>query len=151
MDTLLSKIQNLDKGLYYLIVIAIAILSGIVAHWILFKILEINQEKFPTVSKAQLIKYLKTPAKFLFPLFFIYGAFSTIEISSFWKKVAEILIIINFTWVLLALAEAIEGILKDKFKVDEDNAEDRNVLTQFKYLKRVVYVIIIVLGVALIL
>ncbi|MEM6894140.1 MAG: mechanosensitive ion channel domain-containing protein [Bacteroidota bacterium] len=151
MDDFLLKVQEIDTWLAYLIAGVASVLLGSVVHWLVFKVLSFNQKKHPAVGKEKLITYLVKPTKYLLPLLFVYGAFSILDTNNFWKKVLETLIIANFTWVLLALAEAIEGILKDKLKVNEENAEDRNVLTQFKYLKRVVYAIIILLGLAMIL
>ncbi|WP_299218654.1 mechanosensitive ion channel domain-containing protein [uncultured Aquimarina sp.] len=151
MDTILSELQDINKELFQAIIMVIAILSGIIAYWLLFKVVSINQKKFPTTIKEQLIKYLKKPTKLLLPLLFLYGSLSIIDASTFWQKLLETFIILNFIWVLLSLAEAVENILKDKFQVDENKAEDRNTITQFKYLKRVAYAIIIVIGLAMVL
>ena len=140
---------NLDTWITYSVVILGCILIGLLVRWLLFSSIKFSNRKKPTIFKVQLLKHLKTPTKFLLPLIFIYGSFSFLELSSFWKKSTESLIIINFSWILIVLLNTFEEVVKDKFTVNDNHKpKDRKVLTQLRFLKSLSIVIIFTLAIA---
>lgn len=117
-----------------------------------FYFLKLGNQRKPTVLKEQLLKHLKTPAKFLLPILFIYSSLSYLEVTSFWHKIIEGFIIINFSWIVTASLNAIEEIVKQKFSVDNNHkAKDRKVITQLRFIKNISIIIIITLAIAAIL
>ena len=151
----LDKIKafvNLESWITYSLVILSGILIGLIFRYIIFSIIKFSNRRKPTVLKSQLLKYLKTPTKFLLPILFIYSFLSFLELNSFWFKSIESLIIINFSWIVIALLNAIEEVIKEKFDVNENyKAKERKVLTQLRYMKSLSIVIIITLAIATIL
>lgn len=143
---------NLETWITYSLVILGCVLIGFFVRWLLFSGIKFSNKKKPTVFKVQLLKHLKTPTIFLLPLIFIYSSFSFLELSSFWKKVTESLIIINFSWILIVLLNTFEEVVKDKFTINDNHKpKDRKVLTQLRFLKSISIVIIITLAIAAIL
>lgn len=143
---------NLESWITYSFVILGCILLGLFLNWVLFSVIKFSNRKKPTVLKNQLLKHLKPPAKFLIPMLFVYGSFAILDFSTFWHKVIEALIIINFSWVLLASLNAIEEILKQKFTVNSKHqVKERKAITQLRFIKSLSIVVIITLAVATIL
>jgi len=151
MNDLLLKLHELNPWLSYIVAAMGSLVLGLLLFWIIFKLLNVLQKKYPAVFREQIIEQLKLPTKFLLPLLFTHASFSLLGISSFWQKVLETLIIINSTWLIIAFLEGIEQVLRDQFYIDENNADDRDVLTQIKYLKRIIYMFIGLLSLAIIL
>lgn len=143
---------NLESWITYSLVLFGCILLGLLVRWILFAILKFSNRRKPTVLKTQLLKHLKTPAKFLLPLLFIYSSFGVLELTSFWHKIVEIFIIINFSWIVIALLNATEEVVKEKFTINGDHeAKERKALTQLRFMKNLSIVVIITLSIAAIL
>jgi len=152
MDSILSELYSSDQWLKNIIIVLIFIGIGLFVQWLTFKILKFRNDKKSTVLKTQILNHLKTPSKFLIPLLFIYGSISLLDLTIFWKKVIEVLIIINFTWTLITFLQALEVVIKTKFEVDGDHkAKERKVLTQLRFLKSLAFIIIITLAIASIL
>ena len=152
MENFFSQLGITDLWLKVFITFVICIIVGLVVQWIVFSIMKLFNTKKPTVLKTQLLKHLKTPAQFLLPILFIYSSFGIFEISTFWHKVIEAFIIINFSWILIAILTAVEEIVKQKF-VNKSSlkAKERKVITQMRFVKSVSIVIVITLAVATIL
>ena len=148
----IKTLFNLESWITYLIVILGCILLGLLLRWVVFSVIRFSNRRKPTVLKEQLLKHLKTPAKFLLPILFIYSSQNILELDLFWYKITESLIIINFSWIVIALLNAAEEVIKEKFTVDGDHqAKERKVLTQLRFMKSVSIVIIITLATAAIL
>ena len=113
---------------------------------------KIFNSKKPTIFKEQLLKHLKTPAKFLLPVLFIYSSLTSLEINSFWFKIIEANIIINFSWALLSFLNVVEEIVKQKFTDNsEHKVKERKAITQLRFIKSISMVKIITLAIAAIL
>lgn len=152
MDSILSKLGITSFWLKALIIFAVCIIIGLAVQWVAFSIIKIFNAKKPTVLKTQLLKHLKTPAKFLLPILFIYSSFGMFEISVFWHKAIEASIVINFSWVLVATLNGIEEIVTQKFvKSSSYKAKERKVITQMRFIKSISIVIIVTLAIATIL
>lgn len=143
---------ELESWFTYILVILGSILFGLLLQWIIFLIIKISNRRKPTVLKAQLLKHLKIPSQFLFPILFIFSAFNFLNLNSFWHKCVESLIIINFSWLIIASLNAIEEVVKQKFTInDSHKVKERKVLTQLRFMKNLTVVIIITLAIAAIL
>ena len=151
MDTVFSKFSITDVWLKVFITFSICIILGLTVQWLVFFVIKMFNKKNPTVLKAQLLKHIELPAKFLLPILFIYSSFGMLSVSNFWHKVIEACIIINFSWVLLASLNAVEEIVKQKFISVIPKAKERKALTQIHFIKSVSTIIIVTLATALIL
>tara|TARA_R110002049_G_scaffold1640_1_gene12380 strand:- start:3438 stop:4499 length:1062 start_codon:yes stop_codon:yes gene_type:complete len=148
----MELLTHLDSWITYSLVILCCILLGLLVQWILFLLIKLSIKRKSTILKKQLLKHLTLPAKFLFPILFIFSAFNILDINASWQKVFESLIIINFSWLLIASLNAIENVVKEKFtNNDIHKIEERKVLTQLRFIKSLSVVIIITLAVAAIL
>ncbi|SDH30689.1 mechanosensitive ion channel family protein [Winogradskyella thalassocola] len=152
MDSIVSKLHLSDLWLKTMLTILVFIGIGLFVQWIIFLVLKVINKKRPTVLKIQILNLLKTPSKFLIPLLFIYGSIGLLDLTEFWKKAIEILIILSFTWNLIAFLQALEVVVKTKFEIEGNHkAKERKVLTQLRFLKSLAFIIIITLAIASIL
>jgi small-conductance mechanosensitive channel len=148
----IKKSIHLEPIITYSIVILGCILLGLILRWGLLWFIKFSTRRNPTVLKSQLIRHLRNPTKFLLPLLFIYSSFSVIELNTFWQKMVENLIIINFSWAIITLLNASEEVVKEKFTVDGyHQAKERKVLTQLRFMKSFSIIIIITIAIAVIL
>ncbi|MFS4416447.1 mechanosensitive ion channel family protein [Maribacter sp. 2307ULW6-5] len=152
MDTSITKLFGEESWLSYLAILALCVLLGLALQWVFYTFLKLGNKRRPTILKEQLLLHLKTPAKFFLPILFIYGSLTFLELNTFWHKLIEAFIIINITWILIALLQALEEVVKHKFEIASDHkTKDRKVLTQLRFIKSIVYVIVITIAVAAIL
>ncbi len=152
MDTIFSKFSWEESWFMNMIVLLACIIFGLFVQWIIFTILKLGIKRKATVLKKQLLKHLKTPAKFFIPLLFIYSAFTFLELRAFWQKIIEALIVVNFAWILTALLNALEEVVKQKFEIDGNHkVKERKVLTQLRFIKSIAIIVIITLAVSAIL
>jgi small-conductance mechanosensitive channel len=152
MEILFSKLGITDLWLKVIITFTICIIIGLVVQWIVFFVLKTFKMKKPSILKTQLLKHHKTSAQFLLPILFIYGLCGIFQISTFWHKVIEGFIIIIFSAILIAILNAVEEILKQKFvNKSSYKAKDRKAITQMRFVKSVSIVVIVTLAVATIL
>lgn len=152
MEIIFSKFAITSLWLKIIITFVIGVFLGLVLQQLVFYFIKVYNKKKPTVFKEQLLKYLKTPTKFLLPILFVYSSIYSLELSSFWHKVIEALIIINFSWALLAFINALEEIVKQKFTSNNSHkAKDRKIITQLRFIKSISMVIVIILAIAAIL
>ncbi len=153
MDTLVSEFFGEETLLTHLTALLACILGGLVLRWAIFSALRFYNRKKPTLIKEQLLKYLKRPAKFFIPLLLIYTTLVFYsELNALGHKVVEALLIMNFAWMLMALLQALEVVVKEKFQINGPyKAKERKVVTQLRFIKSVAIVVIITLSVASIL
>lgn len=152
MDTFFSTFSITSFWLKVVVSITISVGMGLFVQWLLFKLLKLGNKRKCTVLKELILQHLKTPSKFLLPLLFVYGSLSSFELSTLSKKLIEALIIINFTWLLIAFLQSVEVLVKQKFQVEGNHkAKERKVLTQLRFLKSVTLIIILTLAIASIL
>jgi small-conductance mechanosensitive channel len=152
LDTIFSKLSITDLWLKIVITFAVCILVGLVLQLVVFYLLKTYNKKKPTVLKTQLLKHLETPVKLLLPILFIYSSFGLFSISKVWHTVIEVIIIVNFTWVLLAMIRAVEEIVKQKFTTNSSHkAKERKAITQMRFIKSASIVVIVTLATATIL
>ena len=152
MESLMTEMAENNDLLKPVLIIIVSVLIGLVFQWFVFWLLRLYQKRKPSVLKEQMLLHLKTPTKFLFPLYFVHVAFFVLKIDSFWHTAMQILIIINFAWAFIACLKVAEDVVKEKFKIKAHHkAKDRKVLTQLRFMKSIASVVIIILAISAIL
>ncbi len=153
MQISLSEIFGKESWSTHLTVILACIVLGLILRWAFFSILRMYNRKRPTILIEQLLKCLKRPVKFFIPLLLIYfSLFFFSELNSIGHKFLEALLIINFAWILIAFLRVLEEVVKEKFQINgRQEAKDRKVLTQLRFIKSVAQIVIVTLAVAAVL
>ena len=152
MESFISEMFEKNDVLKHVMVILVAVLIGLVFQWLLLWFLKLYQKRKPSILKERVLQHLKTPTKFLLPLYFVHVAFFVLKIDSVWHTAMQILIIINLAWVLIACLKAAEDVVKEKFKIKTHHkAQDRKLLTQLRFMKSISIIVISTLAIAAIL
>ncbi|PHN06858.1 mechanosensitive ion channel protein MscS [Flavilitoribacter nigricans DSM 23189 = NBRC 102662] len=74
------------------------------------------------------------------------------ETSGIWAKTLVIVLIIIVAWLLLRVIDMVADIIREQFDIKvEDNLDERKILTQLQYIRRVSEVVLFVIALALIL
>ena len=123
MDTVTSKFFGEESWLSYLSIFLLCIITGLALQWLIFTFLKLGNKRRPAVLIEQLLLNLKAPAKFFLHILFIYGSLTFLELNTFLHKLIEAVIIINSTWMLTALLQALEEVVKHKFGIAGDPPE----------------------------
>jgi len=55
----------------------------LILQWLIFTFLKLGNKRKPAVFEEQMLAHLKTPAKVLLPILFIYGYLNYLELNSF--------------------------------------------------------------------
>lgn len=127
MEPLLSELTGKNDLLKHALIILVAVLTGMVLRWLVFWFLMIYQKRKRSVLKEQLLMSLKIPIMFLWPLLFVYASFFILKRSLFWYTVTDILIIVNFTWALIATLSVAKLLAKLKTIVQDEALWYKNV------------------------
>jgi len=149
MNTVLSKFSSSEQWLQNVLILTALTLLGFFIQTFFFKFLKLSNKRKTTIFKEQLLLHLSLPSKFFIPLLFIYNSSSFLELRLFWSILIKILVIISFTWILIAFLKAMEEVVKQKFEVKGNHkAKNRKVLTQLRFLKNLTLVIVITIAIA---
>ena len=135
-----------------LVIITVCLVLGLSVQWLVFKWLKLSHKKNPTVLKGQVLKRIKMPSRVLLPLLLIYSALYLLDLNSFWKQLIEVGVIVILTWIIIAFLQGMEVVVKQKFELNgHRKAKERKALTQLRFLKSLVSIIVLTLAVATIL
>jgi len=143
----------------YLLPIAILIgvyLIGYGLAWLLFRGLRRYGEREESVFFSSLVRNLRRPARFLIPLLIAWSAVPMVgfgeEVRAVVSKGMEILAYLIGGWLLIESSDVVGDMVRSNYRIDvEDNLEERKILTQMQYVKRIVGVVVVTITLALIL
>ncbi|WP_276496584.1 mechanosensitive ion channel family protein [Pontibacter litorisediminis] len=154
LNNLYDRFEYLFSGLAILIV---AIVTGIIAKLILFRLLEVYSQRENPSFVSSLTRHLSRPLGFFVPLLFVAIALPVLpyrpELVENLRRLVEILNIIAFAWILVALTNVARDMVRHRYNIEEkpDNMRERRLITQLQFLRKVTVVTIIFLATALIL
>jgi small-conductance mechanosensitive channel len=141
------------EGLVWLIV---AILSGLVVHYAVFKVARVLVRRTPSVLGHSMVKHCRGPMRLVIPLLFCNFLLQLVEFRAgmllFLKQTLSLLLIGAIAWLIIQLIYVFEDIVLSQFKMDvADNLRGRQIHTQIQILKKVVVVVVTILALATIL
>jgi len=154
MDTFTAQLFGTESWLAYLVLPALSVVAGLLLGWVFFVLLKFSNKRRPSTLKEQLLRLrrLKKPMYILLPLLFLYPLFSYFQLGFYAHKIIEAGIIVNIAWLLIAFLSAVMETVKKKFDIEsEHKAKDRKVLTQLRFIKSMILVVIVTLAIASIL
>ncbi|CAN5252114.1 mechanosensitive ion channel [soil metagenome] len=133
-----------------LLIIAAAAAGGLVVYIVLRLMLRFAMRHAPDFVLILLLRRCRAPAGLLLPLL---GAFLALPLTAVeerydWlNEVVRIALIVVVTWFLVRVVRAAEDIFTSRLELGAaDNLRARAVKTQFRILRNVVVVLIVVLG-----
>ena len=133
----------------------ITLFSGIIGHFCGAKLIRKITKKSKTNIDDSLIKHCYRPLQWSIILLVIrIGIAATLSgiIVERINHIIGLLLISSICWLLIKFVYVLEDYITDRFIVDtKDNLKARKIHTQFRVLKRLVIIIISIIGLALIL
>ncbi len=149
-----------QEWLVLLAAIAGGYFLGILLKWIFFSLLKWYNKKRENLVFQSLYRNLSKPSSFFIPLLF---ATLLLPLSSVFMEIAaakinmaqlllEILLIMAGAWMIIESVDIFSDLVRSKFQIEkEDNLEERKIITQLQFIKRMLTVVIVILAIAFIL
>ncbi|GAB3529663.1 mechanosensitive ion channel [Pontibacter brevis] len=156
MKKITDYIYRLPDFAIGLVIIAAAILLGIVVKFIIFKLLRIyNRQENPYLVRS-LTERLSQPLGFFIPLLFVSMSIQMLPFAESqldtMRRIIEILDIIVFSWVLVKLTDVAGDMVRHQYAIDKsDNIRERKLFTQLTFVKKLAVTIIIFMAASFIL
>ena len=150
---LLSGLRDVSPLAHLLVVIISMVAVGLVISVLLFMFLARWSRRSDDIFSEAVVKYLKRPSKFLFPvlclMLFAPALSVPDDLAGAFRHVLAIAFIATLTWMAIRTVAVIREIILSRFDVDQkDNLAARKIYTQFRVIERVIIVIILIIGVS---
>lgn len=147
---------GIDKLLYFLILLIIAVIGGNIFEYFLFKITFRWLTVFNNHFEESFTKFSKKPVILIFVLFIIGFGLPLINFSDnillFVKRIHGALTILSVAWLLISILWVIESVILFRLDISkQDNLKERKIFTQINVFKNISSFIISVLALAMIL
>jgi len=151
---------NTQEIIFILLVVAAAYLLGRIVHWIIFRSIRWSSKKYDNFTLQSVHKNLRRPASYAIPLLFTVvllpltneffevtqGKIDTAQL------LLEICLYIAVAWVIIECIDVISDVVVKAYNLEEiDNLEERKIITQMQFIKRMTAVVVTVLAIAIIL
>ncbi len=127
------------------------IIAVLLLHGLLFKSFRKFAERTKSIIDDSLVKYCKTPTRYLFLTLGIQFALTTLNLSpkllNTLKHVLSLGVIFEVAWLIIALTYVLDDVVLERFDIKQrDNLQARKVYTQLLVFKRVVIFIVVILA-----
>lgn len=151
-----SFFDGLDPLVQFILTLLAAFLAGWVVAHLLFALLAWNARRTGSEVQKLLVDCLRPAVVWFLPLLFVTIAAGTIELESWpalWiAKGAEIFLYITGAWVMIRFVDVVASAVARQYDITEtDNLDERKILTQLQYIKRVIVVVLVIVTLAFIL
>lgn len=137
-------------------VLAASLLIGWIVARLALLILYWNFRRWNSDLTQTMRQHINGPVNYLGPLVSANIVWNTTLVPEatpdFWSKLLVILLIIAIAWLLLRIIDVVSDVIREQFDIHvEDNLDERKILTQLQYIRRVSEVVLFVIALALIL
>jgi small-conductance mechanosensitive channel len=139
-----------------LIWLAGAIVSGLVAYYVLYTVAKALAGRTKSVIDDSMVKHCRGPMRLIVPVLFCNFLFPLMtlppETLLLLKQTLSVILIAAVAWLIIRVITIFEDAILNQFKVDvADNLRARQIRTQIQILKKVVVVVVTILALAAIL
>lgn len=137
-------------------IIVAALLLGWLIAKLIMQILYWNFRRWEGDIPQKLRRHISGPVNYLFPFIMANILWNSSlvpeDVPGVWSKLLIIILIILIAWLLLRIIDMVSEIIRKQFDIKvEDNLDERKILTQLQYIRRVSEVVLFVIALALIL
>ncbi len=156
-EPILTFFERLPAPLWNLLLLLLAIVTGILIQKILSFILRGLFRKNDPYSARQLItRRLALPMNYFLPLAMMESVLPFMRLSDFYThyldKTIQILLILSFAFILIRLVMLFEDYISLHYDVSKkDNLKERKIRTQIHFIRKLLILIIILLALAAVL
>jgi small-conductance mechanosensitive channel len=137
-------------------IVAGAYLAGYLLAFLVFYLVR----RYGALRSSNLLqsirRNLKRPARFLIPLLVALAALPVAgfeaDLQAGIHRLVQILVYIGVAWLIIEFTDVVGDLIRDQYRLDvADNLEERKIITQMQYVKKVVGVVVTTITVAFIL
>ncbi len=137
-------------------VLAAAAIAGLVLYSIFFRLMSRQARRTSGVLDDSLVKHCRKPARMAVPLLSLYLSIQFVSISGELDKplgrVIGVLLVFSIAWLLVRLTSVLEDLILSKYDIsDKDNLRARKIYTQFRIVRKILIVAIVVIAVSAVL
>jgi small-conductance mechanosensitive channel len=153
------QLENLNPLLDVAILVAAALIAAFVLNRLVFGLLSWNAQRFDSKTMQQIIRHVRRPALWLF-FFFLLNIFAgSVELpeESFsfdWlQKIATVGLIISCGWLAMGVVHIVSFAVRNQYDLEDDqnNLQERKILTQLQYIRRIASIVIFVIAASIVL
>lgn len=156
-DALQRSLEKLPDYLWNLLLVAGAILTGLIIKWLLAIILRLIYRKKDEYSLPRsIIKHLGRPVSYFLPLMALNLAFPLLRIKHSYlpafDKLVDISLIISFAAILISVVNVVQEYVYHVYDLKvENNLRSRKVRTQLQFVRRLTISIVVTLTICAVL
>jgi small-conductance mechanosensitive channel len=149
-------VHNWRSLLWSLAILGIAVAVALIAHFIVFKLLQRHALRKPGIVDESLVKHGKGPARWIFPLLAVLAVLPGLPLPAILmaalEHIAGLGLIAAVAWLVLLFIEITSDVLAGRYRIDvEDNLVARRIQTQFQMLHRIMVVLVSVVTLSIML
>jgi small-conductance mechanosensitive channel len=148
--------RDLTPWVYSAAVLAAAVIAGLILYAIFFRLMSRLARRTSGILDDSMVKHCRRPARIAVPLLALYIALQFVTISGEFDKpigkIVGVLLVFAFAWLLIRLTSVLEDFVLSRYDITgKDNLRARKVYTQFRIIKKIIIVAIVVIAVSAIL
>lgn len=149
-------LQNWQPIIYSLSIIIGAGIIGLIAHYIVFRILSRVSKRTQAILDDAIVRHSRRPSKYLIILLAINIVMPLVQFPEnvlyILNSLFRPLFILSVSWLVISFMSVGEDVILSRYDIKaQDNLKARKIQTQIQVIKRIIAVIIIIVAVALIL
>lgn len=146
----------LDSYLKPAAIVAGAYVLGYLLTLLIFFIIRRYGARKSSPLLQSIRRNLRRPARFLIPLLVTLAAIPAAGfeegLQAGLHRVVQILVYVGIAWLIIEFTDVVGDLIRDQYRIDvADNLEERKIITQMQYVKKVVGVVVTTITVAFIL
>jgi len=155
MEQILS---DLEAHFWSFAFIALAIIIGLIIHFLLFNIIRKIARRRDAVLDKSVLKHLRSPFMVIMPLIAIrislpaHSVYISTQAVDYLSTVVSTILIISIAWLLIRLTNILEDLVLARYKIDvKDNLEARKIFTQMDIIRKILIFVICIFSLAAVL
>lgn len=150
MDRIL---QHLDDWIFSVIVLVVAVVVGLIAHWIFIYMVSRIGRRTSSLLGNSILSHCQGPSRIVFTLISVLLSLPFLDFPKLTVNAigdtAFVLLVASVTWLFVRLIHVIEDLVLAKYDIrQKDNLQARRIHTQFGILKRILIVVVAIFGLA---
>ncbi|MBD3258010.1 mechanosensitive ion channel, partial [candidate division GN15 bacterium] len=155
---MLDYISAWHPGLQVLAIAGVAIVLGLILHFVVWQVVRLFLHKTKTVLDDALMRHGRKPTLLIFPLIVLHLLMPLMtnrvseSVSSLIGDAFTVLLILAVSWLIIRMGSVVEDVLLQQYRLDvDDNLRARRIHTQVKIIKRIIAFAVTVVALGLIL
>src|SRR5690349_2256514 len=141
MNNLIPYFAQVPDFISNLLLLLIAIVSGLVIRFILNKSIWLYYRRSKSFTFQQIIKHLHTPVGFLLPLIMVNAALPLMRMSKdsmvVFDKIVEVGLVLAFAAVIIYYIKILESVVFHIYDISQsNNLKARRIRTQMQFIRQ---------------